>query len=129
MVGVAFWMFVAVTVVAGIVADYKKKRMALESLRAALERGQPLDPVLVEKLMSFDRKDEEPKPLHLQIGGIITTAAGVGVVILSFFIGQIAKVAFYPIMGGGIVTVCVGVGLLIAARVVTRQRAAATSGL
>jgi hypothetical protein len=118
-VAIVFWIFVMVCAVAGIVADYKKRRAALEPLRAAIERGQQLDPALVERLMAPER-DDGINPLHLQIGGIITLSAGVGVVLLAFFLNPVAPVAFYPVVGGGVVVVCVGAGLVIAARAVAR---------
>jgi hypothetical protein len=122
--GVAFWAFLAISAVAGIVADYKKRRLELEPLRAAIERGQQLDPALVERLMMRERSDKgsELEPVHFRIGGIVTTAAGIGVALLSFFISQVAPPAFYPILGAGIVAVCVGTSLLICARVIERHR-------
>jgi hypothetical protein len=126
-VAIAFWAFVAIAAVAGIVADYKKREAALAPLRLAIERGQQLDPALVERLMSPER-DAGIDPLYLRIGGIITFAAGVGVVILSFILAQVAPVALYPVLGGGVVLVCVAVGLLVAARAVESHRARAGSG-
>jgi hypothetical protein len=121
-VAIAFWIFVTVCAVAGIVADYKKRRVAFEPLRAAIERGQPLDPALVERLMAPER-DTGINPLHLQVGGIITLSVGVGIALLAFFLNPVAPISFYPVLGGGTVVVCVGVGLIAAARAVARQRA------
>lgn len=121
-VAIAFWIFVMVCAVAGIVADYKKRRAALEPLRAAIERGQPLDPTLVDRLMAPER-DAGINPLHLQVGGIITLSAGAGIALLAFFLYPVAPDALYPVLGGGTVVVCVGLGLVIAARAVARQRA------
>ena len=126
-VAIAFWAFVAVAAVAGIVADYKKREAALAPLRLAIERGQQLDSALVERLMTPER-DPGIDPLYLRIGGIITFAAGVGVVILSFILAQVAPVALYPVLGGGVVLVCVAVGLLVAARAVESHRARAGTG-
>jgi hypothetical protein len=120
-VAIAFWIFVTVAAVAGIAADYKKRRLAYEPLRAAIERGQQLDPALVERLLRPE-PDKGINPLYLQVGGIITLSAGVGIVILAFLLNQVAPVAFYPVLGGGVVTACVGTGLLIAARAVSRYR-------
>jgi len=121
-VGIAMFAFLAIAAVAGIVADYKKRQIALEPLRAAIERGQPLDTALVERLMAPEpREDEALNPLHLRVGGIITIAAGVGVAILSFLLGRIAVEAFYPVLGVGLVAVCVGVGLVISAGVAERH--------
>jgi hypothetical protein len=122
-VAIAFWIFVTIAAVAGIVADYKKRRVALEPLRAAIERGQPLDPALIERLMAPER-EAGISPMPLKVGGIITASAGIGVVILAFLLSQIAPEALYPVLGGGIVTICVGVGLIVAARAVEKQRAA-----
>lgn len=119
-VAVAFWLFIAVAAVAGIIADYKKRQLALEPLRAAIERGQQLDPSLVERLMAPDPHATGLNPLYLRVGGVITVSAGVGVAILSFFLTQIEPIAFYPVLGGGLVVICVGVGLVVAARVAER---------
>ncbi len=120
-VAIAFWVFLAVAAVAGIVADYKKRGLALEPLRAAIERGQQLDPQLVERLMAPESRDEGLNPLYLKVGGIVTIASGIGVALLSFFVAQVAPVAFYPVLGAAVVAICVGVGLMVAARVVERQ--------
>jgi hypothetical protein len=121
-VGIALFAFLAIAAVAGIVADYKKRQIVLEPLRAAIERGQPLDPAVVERLMAPEPREEDTlNALHLKVGGIITIAAGVGVAILSYFLGLVAASALYPVLGVGLVAVCVGVGLMIAAGVVERH--------
>jgi Domain of unknown function (DUF6249) len=118
---IAFILFLAVAAVAGIVADYKKRALAVEPLRAAIERGQPLDPQLIERLMAPESRNEPLNPVHLRVGGITTIAIGVGVAILAFFLAQLVPVAFYPVLGGAALVVCTGVGLLISARVEERQ--------
>ncbi|HVP33354.1 MAG TPA: hypothetical protein VMT09_06850 [Steroidobacteraceae bacterium] len=120
-VAIAFWIFVTVAAVAGIVSDYKKRQLALEPLRLAIERGQQLDPALVDRLMAPER-DAGLNPLYLRVGGIICLAAGVGVVILAFLLNQVAPASFYPLLGGGAVTLCVGGGLVIAARAAEQAR-------
>jgi hypothetical protein len=121
-VGIAMFAFLAIAAVAGIVADYKKRQIALEPLRAAIERGQPLDPGLVERLMAPEPEEPDTlNPLHLKVGGIITIAAGIGVTILAYFLGLVEATALYPVLGVGLVAVCVGVGLMIAAGVVERH--------
>jgi hypothetical protein len=125
-VAIAFWIFVTVAAVAGIVADYKKRQLVLAPLRSAIERGQQLDPALVERLMAPER-DAGINPLYLRVGGIVTLSAGVGVVILAFLLNQVAPDSFYFVLGGGAVTLCVGGGLVIAASAVERQRAHAAS--
>jgi hypothetical protein len=122
--GVAFWMFVGAVAVAAIITDYKRRRGNVDVIRAAIEKGQQLDPALIEKLTMSDRRHDEPiEPVHVKLGGIITLAAGVGICLLSFFISQIAPIALYPILGSGVLVICIGVGLLIGARTLADARA------
>lgn len=121
MLGVAFWMFVGAVSIAGIVSDYQKRRLNVELLRIIIEKGQALDPALVTKLISPDALDRTD-PTDLKLGGIIVTAAGIGIFLMSYFVARVAPVALYPIMAGGIVTICVGISLLIGAKVVADAR-------
>jgi hypothetical protein len=119
-VAIAFWLFVAAAAVTGIIADYKKRQAAIEPVRIALERGQPIDPAVIERLMAPERNDDGPNPLYLRVGGIIVVSAGVGLGILSWFVGDLG--AFVrPVLGAGLVVVCVGIGLLLGARAVERH--------
>jgi hypothetical protein len=120
-VAVGFWGFLAASAVAGIVADYKKRRLEIEPLLAAIERGQQLDPAIVERLMARERKESEPEPVYFHIGGIVTVAAGIGVGMLSFLVDRFAPQGFYPVLGAAVVATCVGIGLLICARVIERH--------
>ena len=120
-VGIACFVFLAVAAVAGIVADYKKRQLALAPLATAIERGQQLDPAVVERLMAPESREGRLNALYLKVGGIVTIAAGIGVALLSFLLAQVAPVALYPVLGGGIVAVCVGLGLVVAARVAERH--------
>jgi hypothetical protein len=123
LLGVAFWMFIGAICVAGIIADYQKRRMNVDLLRSLVEKGHALDPAVVTKLISPDALDKRLDPTDLKLGGIIVTAAGIGVFLMSFFIARLAPVALFPIMAGGIVTICVGIGLLLGAKVVADARA------
>lgn len=125
-VAVAFWAFLAVSAVAGMRYDFRKRQLAMDSLRAAIERGQTLEPGVVEQLLAQHRgpeadglRDLEP---HLQIGGIITIAGGIGVLIAAFFVGLQFPVAKLPMLGAAALAVCVGAGLLLAARALGHHR-------
>jgi hypothetical protein len=124
---VAFWMFITIVSVAGIMYDYRKKQLAADTLRHALEHGQHLDPALLDRLLTQQRyadgREQVQDPRQLKIGGIITIAAGIGFLPLGLFIRQVNAVAVYPIMGVGVLAICTGVGLLIAARVLAREPA------
>jgi hypothetical protein len=122
LVGVAFWIFIGAVGIAGIIADYQKRRLNVDLLRTIIEKGQALDPAVVTKLISPDATDQRIDPTDLKLGGIIVTAAGVGIFLTSYFVARVAPVALYPIMAGGVVTICVGIGLLIGAKVVADAR-------
>jgi hypothetical protein len=125
-VGVAFWLFLAAAAVAGIVAEYRKRQLALEPLRLAIERGQTLDPETVRQLLGSDRwpyGSGRVEPIQLRVASIVVVSAGVGVGILAMFLGQVAPVAVLPTIGAGILVLCIGVGLNIAARMLARERA------
>ena len=125
-VAVAFWIFLTVSAVAGMRYDFRKRQLAMESLRAAIERGQPLEPAVVEKLLARHREPDadalrELEP-YLQIGGIITIAGGVGVLLAAFFVGLQYPIARLPMLAAGVLAVCIGIGLLFCARVIDRRR-------
>jgi Domain of unknown function (DUF6249) len=128
-IGVAFWVFVGTVAVAGIVTDYKRRRLNIDLLRYSIEKGQPIDGELIDKLISQERLERGVKPDDLQMGGIITVGSGVGLCIFAVFIGQVAAWALYPIMGAGVLAICVGLGLIVAAKVLraSKERASKTS--
>lgn len=129
LVGVAFWLFLTAAAVTGIVADYKKRKLEIEPLRAAIERGQQLDPALIEKLMAREPRGQAVNPLDLRVGGIITIAAAIGiglVALASRWLGLTVSLRGVPLSGvaAGIalLALCVGIGLLVAAARITHDR-------
>lgn len=127
LLGAAFWLFIGTTAIAGMVYDYKRRRISMDLLRSAIDKGQTLDPVLIEKLTSQGQSSEPVDPVLVRLGGIITVATGIGVCLLSFFIGRVAPIAFYPILGGGVLVICVGGGLIVGAKALDQARARAAS--
>ncbi|HTW75710.1 MAG TPA: hypothetical protein VMD56_12405 [Steroidobacteraceae bacterium] len=120
-VGVAFWAFLSIAAVAGIVSEYKKRRIELEPLRAAIERGQPLDPAIVERLTARPQYSQRGvEPLQLRLGGVIVISVGAGIAVLAVCLRPLVPVAFYPMLGGAGLLVCIGIGLWIGARLVER---------
>jgi hypothetical protein len=122
MIGVAFWMFIGAVAIAGIVADHLKRRMNVDLLRALIEKGQALDPALVAKVMSTEALDDRTNPLDLKLGGILTTASGVGIFLMSYFVSRLVPVAFYPMLAAGTIAICVGVGLIVGAKALSDAR-------
>jgi hypothetical protein len=129
LLGTAFWLFIGVCAVAGIVADYKRRRLGIEVVRSAIERGHQLDPALIEKLTKSPHDQSTPiDPVHLKLGGIITIAAGIGLCPLSLLVGIVAPRVLYPGLGVGVLAIFVGAGLLLGARVVARAQQQVRAG-
>jgi hypothetical protein len=124
-VAVTFWIFVTVVSVAGMILDYRKRQLALEPLRIAIEHGQQLDPEIITRLLGREERQEELDPQLLKTGGIITSASGLGVGLLAAFVAQVFPPYHWLVLGIGVVAVCVGVGLLIAANSLRRNAASA----
>jgi hypothetical protein len=124
-VAVTFWIFITVVSVAGMVLDYRKRQLALEPLRIAIEHGQQLDPEIITRLLGRDERHEQLDPQLLKTGGIITSASGLGVGLLAPFVAQVFPPYHWLVLGIGVVAVCVGVGLLIAAANLRRNAASA----
>jgi hypothetical protein len=120
---IGFWVFLCVSSVAGIVSEYKKRRLELEPLRAAIERGQQLDPAIIERLMAREQHETEIDPMHLRLGGIIVIAAAIGLALLAIFLQMVVPKALFVLFGAAALGICLGVGLHIAARVLQRARA------
>ena len=120
-VAIAFWVFVAIATVAGIVGEYKKRQLTLEPLRAAIEKGQPLDPLVVERLMA-PPKENGINPVALMVAGVITISAGVGLALLAVILQRVAPLSFWPVLGAGVLVLCIGVGLLMAGRIVEKHK-------
>ena len=112
----AFWGFVAVVVVAKIWREIVFRRETETTIRLAIEKGQNLDPVMVEKLL---HQQPSRGPEGLLVGGAVTLAAGVGLPIMGYFISLSGdKEAFYPLIGVGILVSLIGATLLILSRII-----------
>ncbi len=110
MAGAAFWGFMAVVVVAGIWRQIAARREAEETMRLAIEKGQQLDPALVDKLM---RPPQRHGPEGLLVGGGVMLASGIGLPVMGYFISMGGNSeALYPLIGVGCLTSLVGLSLL-----------------
>src|SRR5690242_18245317 len=91
-----FWVFITIVSVAGIMYDYRKKRLIADIVRHAIEHGAHIDPALLDRLLSHqkdaDAQEQAVDPRPLKIGGIITIASGIGLLSLSLFIAQVREV-------------------------------------
>ena len=125
------WVFIFIgsIIVAAIIADAIKKRAQLEIIRAAVEKGQSLDPAFVDKLLltQDEISDNSPERVAggLQIGSIMTLAVGIGLPLMGWLIPGSSDKFFRAMIGAGILLFCISAGLFVSSKVVlSRQQAA-----
>ena len=123
-IGVAFWIFVASVVVAGIWYAYARNRETQKTIRLAIEKGVQLDDAFVDKLVMR----ESGNPEDYYIGGLICLACAIGLPILGYFIGRIAPEAFFPIVGAGVLVGLIGISLLLCGKLIDRRGKAVKNG-
>jgi hypothetical protein len=114
---VAFWIFIAVVVLASIWYAYARNREMQKTIRLAIEKGMQLDAAVINTLTTR----ESGNPGDYYIGGIICIACGLGLPILGYFIGRIAPEAFFPITGAGVLVGLIGLSLIVCGLLIGRR--------
>ena len=104
-----FWLFVLTISVVGTVLPYLKHRETQRTIRTAIEKGQPIDPALLTEAAP---KREENKPEALLLFGLVLIAAGLGLQLMSMFIGWAGNgEPIWPINGAGAIAIFIGIAL------------------
>lgn len=116
LMGVVFWGGIwAITIVA-ILVPVLRERETQKTLRHAIEKGQTLDPATVESLLAPKGPETTTPAEGCLMTGVILIALGLGAMVLSWFIAQLAPPALYPILGGGLALTILGGGFVLLAR-------------
>jgi hypothetical protein len=109
LVGVAFWVFMAAVVISEDIGKTKRRAADLDLIRFAIEKGQPLDALIVQQILA--------KPTQtLFVAGVITIASGLGLFVFSMFLRQITANGGWAVAGAGGIAICVGIGLVTSHR-------------
>ena len=116
LVGVAFWAWLAAVVIAEEIGKTKRHRADLELIRFSIEKGQPLNAQVVQELFA---KPTTP----LLIGGVVTTAAGLGLIVFAVLLAQNNPRSGWIVAGAGAIAICVGLGLVISYRLIRPTQA------
>jgi hypothetical protein len=106
-----WFLFLILICIVPILVDGAKSRQRLEVLRVAIERGQDVDPKIIDAL-----GPHPANPKALLIAGIIVVAAAVGIAAFSPFLRVVQPEAFVLVIGAACAVLCVGSGLMIAYR-------------
>lgn len=109
----AFWLFIAVVSVSGIIKSILQHRETQKTIRQAIEHGQPFDESLLaaEKPWETGQGAKAETPANMILGGLIVIASGFGLGVLGFFIGLEDGQPVYPLYGIGLMAVLVGVAI------------------
>jgi hypothetical protein len=113
-VGVAFWAWMASVVIAEEMGKTKRRRADLDLIRFAIEKGQPLTPEVVEQILARSTTG-------LFTGGVVTIAAGIGLMVFAIFLSRISANGGWAVSGAGGIAICVGIGLVISYKLTQRS--------
>ena len=99
----------------------KKYQTNISLIRSAIERGQPLDAEVVNKLIQPQQvptNNPYRSVLVLRVAAILMLATGIGFPILGYFLSSIDSEAFPALQGVGGLLVCLSIGLFVASKLV-----------
>ncbi len=115
-----FWLFIAATIAVGVWDGIRKRDAQHETLRRAIESGQPLDDELVNKLLSLTGNGKN-LARDLKVGGLIFLSLAPGLVLMGYILSVALATELLGIMSAvaGLI-LCLSVGFLVAAAVVDR---------
>ena len=110
----AFWIFVAICVVSGMVGGVLRHRETQRTIRQAIEKGQTLDPATLDRLM-HTAKSEPPQSTWygMLTGGLIMISIGVGFAAMGWFVSMGGQGDFHQFVGIGCLIAFIGVPLVI----------------
>lgn len=120
---VFFWIFVGAVVLSGVWRDIALRRETEETLRMAIDKGQHLDPALIEQIRYVKARERAVhSPYVLLVGGLVLIGTGFGLGLLGYFLklGG-AGGAFYPLVGVGSMLSVVGVMLIVGWQIVEKR--------
>jgi hypothetical protein len=104
-------LFTGVVVVTAQVTKAAERKAFYETARAAVEKGQPLPPEVIEAMAAQPKR---PATAQSDLrAGMIWLAAGLGVIIFGFAIGFEDGDAVYPLMGLGAIPLLIGVAMIL----------------
>lgn len=114
---IAFWGFLAAVIGIGVWHDIRRREAQHETLRRLVESGQPIDPLLMTKVLGGDKRLDR----NLKAGGLILLFAAPGLALLGWSLGQLAAWALLPLLGAAALAACTAIGLLAASRAIERS--------
>ena len=108
-----FWIFLAVAVVANVLAASRRRESQQETLRRVVESGQQLDVAVIDRMLGASGGNERPDR-DLKVAGIIVMFVAPGLSVFGWFLGRFNDKIFEVMIGIGLLVLIVGIGLYVA---------------
>ncbi len=117
----AFWGFIAATVLGGMWYGIREREAQHETLRRIIESGHPIDNALVDKLLSLTGGGNKYLARNLKVFGLVTLSVAPGLAVFGWIMAREFADVLLPIMLAVSALVgCIAIGLLVASYVVGR---------
>lgn len=126
-IGVVFWLFITAVCITPMIVGYKMRIAALETLRAAIDKGQDLSPGMIKQLSgigeSMGATEQKVSPVHLKIASMIVMGGGIGAASVAtvFLLVPSVAVAAPFIYAGAILIFFIGAGLHFSAKILQQH--------
>lgn len=116
----AFWGFIAATVVAGIWYSIRERDAKHETVRRLVESGQPIDQDLMDKLLTLSDGKSSRLDRDFKVTALIMLPTAAGLAIFGLIMGTQYPQTELPLLGASALVACIGLGFLVASRVAKR---------
>jgi hypothetical protein len=110
LVPLAFFTFLGVIIVVPNIMKYRDRARMHETLRVAFDRGQPVPPEMIEALQRNVKTNSTPQSDLRR--AVILIGVALGLVAMSFVLGQFEEHAQWGVMAGATIPGFVGLGYL-----------------
>ncbi len=110
LIPLSFFAFLTAIIVVPNILKYRDRARMHETLRAAFERGQPVPPEMIDALQRDVKKIDSPRADMRR--AVILIGVALGLVAMSFVLGQFEEHAKWGVMAGATIPGFVGLGFL-----------------
>lgn len=117
----AFWMFIAVAVVAGIWDGIRKREARHETIRRLVESGQPIDKHVIDKLLLMNKAGSDRPDRDFLVTAMWIGPVSLGVAVLAQILGMAVPEARIPLLGAAALLAVLSVGYYLASKVVAHK--------
>ncbi|MBK1968929.1 MULTISPECIES: DUF6249 domain-containing protein [Brevundimonas] len=108
----AFFAMIAAIVVVPSWLKSRERREMQATLRASIEKGQPLPPEVIEAISKENTKEQATAARDLRTG-VVLLAVAIGIALFGYAVSFAEMDAFYPIAGGAAIPGMIGLAFIV----------------